>query len=337
MRAAIAAADIIAQSARRAAVAIAPLAIAFDAGAAGGDARLERLAPGVYVQRGAVEAASAANRGRIANRGILVGRFGVVMVNTGASTQDAEALIAATARLTPLPIVAAIDTQATPDAVLGNGALAARGIPVIAHRETDAFMVRNCAACIGATIERTGDSALRAIRPSRPSWLVDTSRRLELGGRTVDLLYFGWTEQPGAIAVLDVASGVLFSGGLADFDVVPDIRAARTAAWRAALGRLEAIHPSLVVPAHGPPAAPARLGEVDRYLAALESETLAAYRDGIDLQQAESSVQVESFAGWLGYRERQPSNVHFAYLEIERRELQVLRRDEEGGGQPGSE
>src|SRR5207253_7020435 len=115
---------------------------------------LHELAPGVYVQRGADETASTVNRGAVANLGVLVGPSGVVVVNTGSSAEHGAALLAAVARLTDRPVVLAIDTQASPDQVLGNSAFSGRGIPVLAHRDTAAFMHEHCDACVARSEER---------------------------------------------------------------------------------------------------------------------------------------------------------------------------------------
>jgi len=285
---------------------------------------LDQVAPGVYVQRGEVAPASAANRGRVANRGVLVGPTGIVLVNTGASRGDGEALVAAVRRLATQPIVAAIDTQATPDQVLGNSAIAALGVPIIAHRATDAFMARNCPACIRAADADIGTRPAASTRIARPSWLIDGSTDLTLGGRSLSLLHFGWTAQPGAIAVLDRATGILFTGNLADFDVLPDVRAARVAAWRDALQALRRLDPARVVPGHGPVAGAERLAEVARYLGELQDATAAAYRRGVDLQQATRTVGADAFRGWVGYDRLQPSNVHFTYLALEHAELDAV-------------
>ena len=91
----------------------------------------------MYVQRGADAAASTANRGAVANLGVLIGPTGVIVVNTGSSRAHGAALLAAVARLTDRPVVLAINTQASPDQVLGNSTLTQRGIAILAHRDTD--------------------------------------------------------------------------------------------------------------------------------------------------------------------------------------------------------
>ena len=288
---------------------------------------LQRVAPGVYVHLGDPAVPSPLNRGRVANRGVLVGPTGIVLINTGASREDGEALLEAAS----VPIVVAIDTQATPYQVLGNSALASRGIPVIAHRATSVFMTQNCVACIRSAADQVGAGRLGTTSVSHPSWLIDRTTELTLGGRRLALLDLGWTVQPGAIAVLDHESGILFSGNQADFDVLPEVRTAHLDTWQAALRTLRQRDIKLVVPGHGPVGKPERLDEVASYLHQLEADTEAAYRAGIDLQQASATVGAEPFRGWAGYARLQPINVHFVYLGLERADLDALHGAEGTG------
>jgi glyoxylase-like metal-dependent hydrolase (beta-lactamase superfamily II) len=282
---------------------------------------LDEVAPGVYVQRGADEAPSTANRGAIANLGVLVGPTGVIVVNTGSSTEHATALLAAVARLTDRPVVLAINTQASPDQVLGNSAFTRRGIPVLAHRETDSFMRAHCDACVADVKSKADTDALAATRIAWPTRLIDGSMTLRVGGRALRILYFGWTEQPGSIAVLDVESGVLFTGELASSRVIPQIQLGQLGNWLDALRDLQALSPALVVPAHGPPGRASLLASTSDYLQSLLNETRAAYGRGDGLMETVDHLNMPKFSSWALYDAHHRRNVHFTYLQIEEEDL----------------
>jgi glyoxylase-like metal-dependent hydrolase (beta-lactamase superfamily II) len=303
------------------ALAAAWLAAAAPAWAAADYGPLQRMAPGVYVQRGADEAASMANRGAVANLGVLVGSSGVIVVNTGSSAEHGAALLAAVARLTDRPVVLAIDTQASPDQVLGNSAFTTRGIPVLAHRETDAFMHKHCDACV-ADVKATADTdALAATRVVWPTRLIEGSQTISAGGRTIQILHFGWTEQPGSVAVLDSESRVLFTGDIASFGVVPQTQLGRPSQWIDALGQLQALAPAIVVPGHGAPGPARRLEQMREYLRSLQDETRAAYLRGDGLLETVEHLELARFRSWALYEAHHRRNVHFAYLQIEEQDL----------------
>lgn len=282
---------------------------------------VERLADGVYVFPGRPEAPSPRNKGIVANVGLMVGREGAIVIGTGASERDGERLLRAVAQLTAKPVVLAINTYAGPEHLLGNSAFARRGIPILAHRETDSFMLHNCATCIRNLKAQTGDESLRENTFGRPSRLIDGSQRLSAGGRELEVLHYGWAHQPGDIAVLDLASGVLFAGALVSLDVVPDAHTADVDAWISALERLQALPIKTVVPARGPASRAARIGEVGRYLRDLREATRAAYVKGIGIREAAQSVEVAPLRRWAMYDTLHRGNVHHLYLQLEVREL----------------
>jgi glyoxylase-like metal-dependent hydrolase (beta-lactamase superfamily II) len=285
---------------------------------------LQKLAPGVYVQRGADEAPSTANRGAVANLGVLVGPDGVVVVNTGSSAEHGAALLAAVARLTDRPVVLGIDTQASPDQVLGNSAFSVRGIPVLAHRLTFAFMREHCDACVADVRAIADNDALAATRVAQPTRLIEGSQTIRAGGRTLQILYFGWTQQPGSIAVLDVDSGVLFAGNMASFGLVPEAQLGELPNWIDALRELQGLKPAIVVPGHGAPGPATHLAQMRDYLQSLLDGTRAAYARGEGLMETVEQVQLPQFRGWALYEAHHRRNVHFAYLQIEEQDLKKL-------------
>jgi glyoxylase-like metal-dependent hydrolase (beta-lactamase superfamily II) len=282
---------------------------------------LQQVASGVYVQRGADEAPNPRNLGAIGNLGVLVGADGVVVVNTGSSRAHGESLLARVAQLTDRPVVLAIDTQASPDQVLGNAAFSARHIPVLAHRETDAFMREHCDACVADVKSRADSEALAGTPVVWPTRLIDGSQTIKAGGRELRIIDSGWTRQPGCVAVLDVQSGVLFTGDIASFDVVPQAHLGRLDAWIEALRELQAQAPAVVVPGHGPPGPASRLDEVRGYLQSLLDATRAAYQRGDGLMETVDALELAPFRAWALYDRYHRRNVHFTYLQFEEQDL----------------
>jgi glyoxylase-like metal-dependent hydrolase (beta-lactamase superfamily II) len=289
--------------------------------AAAGGVELTPVAEGVYLVRGALAEPSPANGGRVSNLGVIVGSEGVITIGTGTSDGEAEAFLSAIARVTDRPVVLGINAYGAPDQVLGNGVFARRGIPVLAHRETDRFLVQNCDACIRNLKKSLGDAALGGTTLSRPSRLVDGSGTVRAGGLEIRVLYFGWTAQPGAIAVFDPGSKVLFAGDLASIGRIPEVQAAKVPEWLAAIGEMQAIDARILVPAHGPVTAPRRLQETAAYLRQLEAGVVNAYESGAGIQEAAQLVELPGFREWALYDPLHRRNVHFTYLRVEARDF----------------
>jgi glyoxylase-like metal-dependent hydrolase (beta-lactamase superfamily II) len=279
------------------------------------------VAPGIFVFPGSPAAPSPANGGIVSNVGVIVGDSGVVMVGTGTSDSHGERLLAAVSKLTNLPVVLAINTYAGPEHVLGNTAFARHGIPILAHRDTDLYMARNCENCIRNLQMAIGDAPLVGSHLQRSTRLIDAATSMTVGGRQLDILYFGATQQPGSIAVFDRKSGVLFTGALAAFNVTPDAHDADLLAWKAALLEMRRLPLRWVVPGRGAVGEPERLDDMIAYLDGLGSTTAQAYRSGVDLADAPRKAGVPRFANWSMYAAVHPRNVHFQYLKLEAQEL----------------
>ena len=149
----------------------------------------EQLAPGVYAMVAAPEEAAPANHGVVGNIGILVGASGVVLIDTGTSARHARQLLAQIRQITPLPVVLAINTHQNPAHVFGNGTLRDMGVPVLAHRDTDAYIAARCERCLKQLVQALGETEMEGTVVTRPSQPIDGPVTLEAGGLTLDLLY----------------------------------------------------------------------------------------------------------------------------------------------------
>ena len=168
---------------------------------------------------------------------------------------------------------------------------------------------------------KADSEALAATHVAWPTRLIEGSQTLSAGGRTLQILYLGWTKQPGCLAVLDTSSGVLFTGDMASFGVIPQTQLSRLPTWIEALGELQALAPSIVVPGHGAPGPPSELASMRQYLQLLLDDTRAAYQRGDGLMETVEQLNLPQFRGWALYEAHHRRNVHFTYLQIEEQDL----------------
>lgn len=277
----------------------------------------EQLAPGVYAAIAAPQDAAPSNHGVVGNVGILVGDAGVVLIDTGTSARHVRQLLAQVRRITPLPVVLAINTHQNPAHVFGNGVLRAMGVPVLAHRDTDAYIAARCQRCLKQLVQALGEAEMEGTEVARPSRLVDGPATISAGGRTLDLLYYGPTSAPGAIAVLDRQSGTLFGGGMVAMDRIPDVKDADLGQWQAALRSLGRIAPARIVPGAGPVFDAARLPELAGYLAAIRPAVEAAFLQRVSLGEAAAAAPLPAYREWALYDSMHRKNVEQLYLRLE--------------------
>lgn len=286
----------------------------------------QRLADGVFAFPGAPGLPAVANRGRVGNAGLIVGRDGALLIDSGVSARHGQALLAAATALTPRPLRAAVLTHAHQEFLFGLAPLRERGVPVHMSAAAAQLMRSRCDNCLKNLRALLGDAEMAGTSLLAPDRLLPDNgppaEPLPGLGRDVQLLRLGHAATPGDLAVWDAASGTLFAGGLVDARHIPDLADGRLPEWRAALARLAAL-PGLVriVPGHGPVGGPALITEQLAYFSALEAHVTALINTGATLAEAGQRTELPAYRTWAGYDTLHRRNVSVLYLRLEEAQL----------------
>lgn len=273
---------------------------------------------GVYMMQGAPGEASAVNLGRVGNAGFIVGRAGVIAVDTGTSFQHGEALLQAIAQVTDKPVRLALVTHARQEFLFGAAAFQARGIPVQMHRRAAQLMASRCDGCLKALQRELGEEAMRGTTVFRPDEVFDDSHAMDMIGRPVLVQYHGHSSGPGDIAVFDLRTGTLFGGGLIDHRRIPDVQDSDLEGWKRALAGLRTLKLSTVVPGHGTMTTPDVIDSVERYLLRLEARVAALLRQGAPLSEVPDAADLPEYRQWDQYDTIHRRNASIVFLRLER-------------------
>jgi glyoxylase-like metal-dependent hydrolase (beta-lactamase superfamily II) len=282
---------------------------------------VQRIASDVYVITAPLADASPSNGGRVVNTGFVIGRTGVVVIDSGANHRHGEAILAAVARVTKKPVALLINTHPHPHNVLGNSAFADRGIPIMATSATVTAMTERCPACLASLSQSVGDEPMRGTRIQLPDTPVAGSQTLEVAGRQLRLLHLGHGHTEGDLAVFDEATAVLFAGDLVYGGQVPHLSEANTTGWIAALNQVAALPVRILVSGRGPVGGAGDLEPTLRYLSELRQRVAAAYQEGRTPDEAIKLAELPEFSDWHGYAARHGRNVQHVYFEIERDDM----------------
>jgi glyoxylase-like metal-dependent hydrolase (beta-lactamase superfamily II) len=283
---------------------------------------LANVAPGVYALLGSGGEIDPENGGRTANVAFIVGPRGVVVVDTGISYRQGEEIIAAVESVSKQPIRLAILTHPSQEAIFGAAAFQARGIPVLAHRRSAELIAARCETCLRNLRAILGEDAMAGTRVVNPDRLIEGGETLELIGRPLRLIVPAWSSAPGAIAVFDEWTSTLIAGNLVSINRIPDLRDAKTKAWRDALLRLESLRCRHLVPGYGPVGTCSDIKVFVRYLGALENRVGMLMKDGVGLAELRDRCQLPEFASWDRYATQHPQNANYIYLQLERLQLE---------------
>ncbi len=283
--------------------------------------RWQQVGPDDYAAIAGTGPVDGHNAGAVGNAGLVIGPDGVLLIGTGSSPVHGAALDAAARRVTGRRIAAAVNLQASPEHVLGNGGLRAQHIPVFAHRDTERFMQRNCERCIRDVRNDTGVEDTSSATIDLPDRLLDGDVTDLSTGRAIDILSLGHTYQPGSLVVVDRLHGVAFTGNLVSLDRVPDVANADLDRWLAALDRIRQLGVHTIVPGFGPVSPVDRTSELARYLTNLRDAVGRSFEAGRSLQATQREAALPAYAKWAMYDRLHPKNVQRVYLQLEAAEL----------------
>jgi glyoxylase-like metal-dependent hydrolase (beta-lactamase superfamily II) len=280
-----------------------------------------RVADAVYAFIGDPGELGPANGGEVGNAGFIVGSTGVVVIDTGVSYRHGKAMVQAIRKISPLPLELVIITHAVQEFLFGNAAFAELNVPLLTHAESAELMRSRCDHCLSNLHKILGEEAMRGTRLVVPERTVTESTVLDVAGRRLDLLFYGWASTPGDLAVLDRESGVLFAGGLVANQRIPELRDGKLDGWLQALDRLEQLPARAIVPGHGTVGGKEQVQATAAYLRALDAKVRALYKEGASLMQAVDTADLPAYAGWSMYPVSHRQNVLHRYLQLEVDEL----------------
>ena len=255
------------------------------------------------------------SRGLVPNVGIIVGRKGVLVVDTGLGPENGALAYAAAVKAAPGRQVYLVATHAHPEHDLGAqafpaGAKLIRSSDQIADAANDVSLAKVFSNMNPRNAELLKDAAPR---PADISFSGTYS--LDLGGLTARLEALGPAHTAGDTIVWVAADKVLFSGDLA-MKAQPAIVSpkATLASWRRVLAREAALKPKVVVPSHGPVGDAGFIAGYSDYLAEVADRTAKAKAAGLDAATSVSTVTTQMQARYPD-KARLATAIRLAYAE----------------------
>ena len=134
---------------------------------------------------------------------------------------------------------------------------------------------------------------------------------IELGGKTVELLYLGPSHSNNMIVMRFPAERALFA---VDFIPVKGVgfktlNDAYFPDWMGAIKQVEALDFDILVPGHGSIGVKADAGDHRAYLEDLYAAVLEAARAGLSLDEMKATIKLEKYKDWGQYKAWLPLNI----------------------------
>ncbi|HWK66250.1 MAG TPA: quinoprotein relay system zinc metallohydrolase 2 [Rhizobiaceae bacterium] len=274
------------------------------------------IAPGVFAFQGVDELMTSANRGAIANLGLVVGNDAAAVIDSGGSMIEGYALVEAVRKVTDRPVRYLINTHMHPDHIFGNAAFP--DAAVVGHRNLPAALEARGAFYLRSYRNQLGEALMKDITIVPPTLLVEDQLELDLGGRKLELKAWQPAHTDNDLTVRDIASGTFFAGDLVFMGHLPTLDGSLLG-WMRQMETLDAVDARRVVPGHGPSPAdwPAALSAERRYFDVLASDVRQAIADGVPLAEAVKTAGGSERAHWALFDDYNERNATAAYAELE--------------------
>ncbi len=258
------------------------------------------------------------------NAAIVVGRGEALLIDTLWTPALTRRMLDAVAARVQLPIRTVVNTHSDGDHVWGNQLLA--GAQIVATR-TAAQLIREEGPAplqrtrgLAAILRRLPPTATLGtyvarmlapfdfsdVRVTPPGREFEGGLELRIGGREVRLQEVGPAHTPGDLIVHVPDARVVVAGDVMFVGVHPVMWAGPASNWIAALERILALAPAVVVPGHGPIGTVAEVQALGDYLAWLEAAALPRLSSG-QVPRAIATTLARSgefrdapWSGWLG-------------------------------------
>ncbi|MBI4518443.1 MAG: MBL fold metallo-hydrolase [Deltaproteobacteria bacterium] len=281
---------------------------------------LRQLATDVY-------ACLQADRGLGTSNSGFINHGGGLVIDTFWDLPHTRRLIEHYARVWREPARRVVNTHYNGDHCWGNQLF--RGAQIIGHRlcaaafgkeKPEAMQFLRAATesdipAMAALARALAEWDFSGIELTPPTTLIDERLDLDLDGVPVQLIYVGPAHTNSDVIVHLPEQRVLFAGDVLFRLCTPIGWEGTYAHWLAALDRIVALAPAVIVPGHGPVCGVEGAREMKAYLAYVRAEARRAFDAGLPALAAAKQIDLGPYAGWTE-PERIVFNVERAYREF---------------------
>jgi glyoxylase-like metal-dependent hydrolase (beta-lactamase superfamily II) len=239
-----------------------------------------------------------------ANAGIVIGRDGILVVDTLISAKEAKRFIGDIRKVSAKEIKYVVNTHYHLDHAFGNCEFATLGATIISHEnDRKGLEIKGAAALKNAKGYGLSDEELAGTAISLPKISFTDRMTIDLGGERVELIFVAPSHTEGSTLVYLPERKILFTGDILFTDFHPFMGEGDVAGWVKSLDFILSLDVTTIIPGHGPISGKKDIADMKAYIQLFDRKAreLAAQTTDVEKIAAELKkiLPVKSQGEWM--------------------------------------
>ena len=227
-----------------------------------------------------------------ANAGIIVGKDGIVVVDTLISAKEAKRFIKDIRSVSRRPIKYVINTHYHLDHVFGNSEFVKLGAVIIAQ-ENDKKAMENT---VEETLKKIGEYGLtpedmKGTAPAYPVLAYGDRMEIDLGGQKIELIHARHSHTDGDTLVYLRDKKILFAGDILFTSYYPFLGEGNIEEWAKELDDIKSMDVEKIIPGHGPLSGKKDLEDMKEYILMFDQKAKELASQSDDVQKIAATIQ----------------------------------------------
>lgn len=221
-----------------------------------------------------------------ANAGIIIGKDGIVVVDTLISAKEAQRFINDIRKISDKPIKYVVNTHYHLDHAFGNAEFEKLGAIIISHVNDDQNLRKNGESVLkNPKAYGLSESDIEGTVIAYPALTFTDRMGIDLKDQKIELIYAGSAHTNGSIIVYLPDKKILFAGDILFTGYHPFLAEGDIKSWLKALDYIMTMDAATVIPGHGPVSNKKDIAEMKNYLIAFDknAKKLSAKSKDVEL------------------------------------------------------
>lgn len=252
--------------------------------------KLTRIAENVYAYVDIKNGSGSRSFG--ANAGIVIGKDGIVVVDTLISAREAKRFIRDIRTISRKPIRYVVNTHYHLDHAFGNSEFVKLGAVVIAQENDGKAMEKSAVD----TLKNIGGYGLthqdmKGTKPAYPVLAYGDRMTIDIGGQQIELIHARYSHTTGDTLVYLPDKKVLFAGDVLFTNYHPFLGEGNIGEWTKELDDIKSMDVEKIIPGHGPLSGKKDLDDMKEYLLLFDKKAKELAAQSKDAEKIAAALQ----------------------------------------------